>query len=121
MINVLRFSVIAAIMTVTSAFAQSGDISKDCYQQMLYNVSVQLAGTSYGGQDLEKQRGNAYYSGAKLGISKAETDRMIVMASGSPYSARFAYQYLSDDSFANAYRSGFINDCKSKPANGASQ
>ncbi len=110
-------SVFSIFMVASAAYGQGDTLQDVCYNSMRYNVAVQLAGSAFSDASREEYRSEAYDSGGWLGIDKSETDRMIVMASGSPHSNQFAYQYLSDPSFANAYRSGFINDCKSNPGN----
>ncbi|MFM7945867.1 hypothetical protein [Hafnia paralvei] len=104
-----------AFISSPLAIAQGDKLEDLCYQSMRYNVYVQLAANSLSGQIRSHYEGEAFDSGKWQGISHKETERMIRMAENNESSMQFAIRYQGDDSFANAYRSGYINDCKQNP------
>lgn len=103
------------LMSSPMALAQGDKLEDICYQSMRYNVSVQMAANSLSGQVRSHYEGEAFESGKWQGISHEETERMIRMAENNQSSMQFAIRYQGDDSFANAYRNGYINDCKQNP------
>jgi len=110
-------NLLLAALALTSCYAlANGDSLRDsCYQSMRYNVYVQLAGNAYSNSDAAAFEREAFASGSRQGIDSSETKRMIAMASNNPSSAQFSMQYQNDESFAEAYSSGYINDCLEHP------
>ena len=111
--------IIGYVILIFSSFAYSQDdpVRKSCYQSMRYNVSVQMAGNAYTKVLRIKYTEEAFYSGGAQGISSDETGRMIAMASNNPSSVNFSYKFQDDEDFANAYMSGYLNDCVKNPNN----